>query len=245
VGASMEFDSTGYKATITPDSPLAASTQYTLSVEVCGETSAVQFTTSAYGDPLTLDVSELDGRTYTFDLGAGEYPQPEGLGPVLSAFLDAPLLIGVSGTGDGTVHIVGTQGEEAESGSITPDPSFDVWDFGTATLDGAYFATADTDIELGYDCATIPIYDFSLEGTFAADGSSIGGGSAIGLGDSRYMGCLIGKGDDPAALCDYAATFGFSCDVCPDGNPWCLTIEGIFLPAPHLEGVSLELAAPE
>jgi len=241
VGVGVAFDDTGFKATVTPTTPLEALTEYTLTVDICESTSAVAFTTSEYGGSLGVDPSALAGTTYHFSLGDAEYTQPEGLGALLSSFLDAPLLIGVGEVSGTTINVLGTQG--MDDGGIVPDPSFDVWDFGPATLEGAYFQSSPTDIELEYGCATIPIYDFALSGTFAADASSIGGGSALGLGDSRHMGCLAGLGTDPDAICNYAATFGFACEECPDGNPWCLTIEAWFEPAPLLPGVSLEVAA--
>jgi hypothetical protein len=237
IGTAVSFDDTGFKATVEATTPLEAVTQYTLTVDICGSTSAAQFTTSAYGGSLSIDPSELAGSTYNFSLGEADYTQPEGLGALLASFLEAPLLIGVSTVDGNTINILGTQG--TTEGEVVPDPSFDTWDFGAAELQGAYFQSAATDIELEYGCASIPIYDFALSGTFAADGTSIGGGNALGLGDSREMGCLAGLGSDPDAICNYAATFGFACEVCPDGNPWCLTIEAWFEPAPLLPGVSL------
>lgn len=244
VGTAVTFDDTGFKATVEITEGLEALTEYTLTVDICQSTSAMAFTTSAYGGSLSVDASTLAGATYNFSLGDANYTQPEGLGPLLASFLDAPLLIGVDTVEGSIVNILGTQGMDSGSGTV-PDPDFDIWDFGPATLDGAYFASSPTDIELQYDCATIPIYDFALDGTFAADGTSIGGGHAVGLGDSRDMGCLLGAGSDPAAICNYAATFGFACDECPDGNPWCLTIEAWFEPAPLLPDVSLEADTPE
>ena len=117
---------------------------------------------------------------------------------------------------------------------------FPIWDFGSATFEDApYFASDLTDIELDYDGVPIPIYGFSLYGTFAPDGTSIGFAGASGLGDSRHMGPLIGAGSDPSAICDTAASLGVSCEDCPDGNPYCLEIELEFEPAPLVAGIDL------
>jgi hypothetical protein len=241
IGTTATFDDTGFKATVVTDTALEALTEYKLSVGVCGSTSEAVFTTSEYGGSLSVDASALAGATYHFSLGDADYTQPEGLGALLASFLEAPLLIGVSTVEGETLNILGTQGMDS-GGAVVPDPSFDVWDFGPAALEGAYFASSPTNIELEYGCATIPIYDFALDGTFSADGATIGGGHALGLGDSRNMGCLAGLGSDPDAICNYAASFGFACEECPDGNPWCLTIEAWFDPAPLLPDVSLEAA---
>lgn len=241
VGVSASFSDTGFVATVVPDAPLEASTTYTLSAAICDSSASTEFTTSGYGGSLSIDATSLAGNTYWFSLGEAEYLQPEGLGPVLATFLTEPLLIGV-GTSDGSlVQILGTQGVES-GGEVSLDSSFPVWDFGNATLDGAYFESDPTDISLDYGCATIPIYGFSLQGTFAPDGSSIGGGAAQGLGDSSEMGCLLpGGGGNPDAVCDYGAAFGVQCDECPDGTQRCLTIEALFEVAPLLPDISLSL----
>ena len=55
---------TGFKAEIVPDALLAASTTYTLTVEICDTSALTEFTTSEYGAPLSIDISELSGNTY-------------------------------------------------------------------------------------------------------------------------------------------------------------------------------------
>lgn len=236
----VTYDETGMRAFVAPDEAMVADATYTLAVDVCASSAAVDFSTTYYGAPLELSDSELVGLTYAFDLGGANYTKPAGLGAVLGSFLSAPLLIGIGDLTDGNIQILGTQGLDGDSGPEL-DPSYPVWDFGSADFSTSpYFSSDPVDIELDYDGIPIPIYNFSLFGTFAPDGSSIGFAGASGSGDSRNMGPLIGAGSDPSAICDTAAGFGVSCEDCPnDGQPYCLEIELEFEPAPLAAGIDL------
>jgi hypothetical protein len=242
VELSVTFDDTGMQATVDPVTSLEASTTYTLLVEACGTSQGASFTTSAYGTPLSISPADLIGRTYHFDLGAADYTQPEGLGSVLGTFLRDPLLIGVKNADDSVIEIIGTQGAiDEDTGEIRQRSGFDVWNFGVADFtDTPYFASDPTDIAINYGGVEIPMYQFRLEGSFSADGQSIGGAGASGIGDSRNMGPLIGLGADPDAVCNMAAGFGISCEECPTGGRYCLRIEAWFQPAPLVDGLTLE-----
>jgi hypothetical protein len=236
------FDDTGLQVVAVPASgALAPNTQHTLSAAVCDNQLQSQFTTSAYGESLTISSPDLTGLTYYFNLGDADYVQPEGLGAVLSTFLTDPLLIGVGAVDSSSIQILGTQGRMNEdTGEITRRSGFDIWDFGVASFsDSPYFESDPTDIAIIYSGVEIPMYDFRLAGTFAADGSSIGFASAEGIGDSRNMGVLVGLGSDPNAVCDLAAGFGFTCEDCPDGGRYCVRIEAYFDPSPLVEGLTL------
>lgn len=236
------FDDTGLQIVAVPAAgALAANTEYTLSAAVCDNQLQSRFTTSAYGEPLSLSYGDLAGRTYHFNLGDADYAQPEGLGAVLSTFLTDPLLIGVGTVDASSIQILGTQGRMNEdTGEITRRSGFDIWDFGVASFaEAPYFESEPTDIAIVYSGVEIPMYDFRLAGTFSADGTSIGFASAEGVGDSRNMGPLVGLGDDPDAVCSLAAGFGFTCEECPDGGRYCVRIEAYFDPSPLVEGLTL------
>ncbi len=235
----VAFDETGLRAFVTPDDAMVADATYTLSVDVCGSSSLTEFSTTFYGAPLEISDAELVGATYHFDLGGANYIKPPGLGTVLGSFLTAPLLIGIGEITDGNIQILGTQGTFSGDTPVLDD-GFPIWDFGSADFATAPFFDSDpVDIELDYTGIPIPIYNFSLYGTFAPDGTSIGFAGASGLGDSRHMGPLIGAGSDPSAICDTAAGLGVSCEDCPDGEPFCLEIELEFEPAPLVPSIDL------
>ncbi len=242
-----DFDDSGLNATVGAVDGLAGDTAYTLTVEVCGAESTVSFATSAYGLPLEVDPTELVGNTYDFDLGGADYVEPAGLGALIGLYLSEPLLIGVVDAGEDTVSLMGAQGTVDASSQIHQDTNLATWDFGEADFSEAPFFSATADeIVIDYNGIEVPIHAFHVEGTFAADASSIGGAEANGLADTRNMGPLLDLPDEPDSVCNVAQEWlGITCEACPDGGAYCLTLEALFDPAPLVEGLTLEEVVPE
>lgn len=229
-------------ATVTPDGGLAGSTTYTLDIAVCEYTGSVSFTTDVYGDPMSVEPSSLIGLTYVFDLGQAEITEPENLGYLLAYYLTQPLLIGVQDATDTEITLIGAQGKLKNDGTYSQYGT-DVWYFPAADFTAAPYFSASTDaINISYSGYDIPLEDFHLEGTFAPDGSSIGGGFASGMGDTRNMGPLLGLDDDPNAVCALidGLELGVSCDSCSDGEPYCLYLEVEFANSYVADGVTIE-----
>ena len=136
---------------------------------------------------------------------------------------------------------MGAQGMvDGTSGEIIQNRTFSTWDFGQASFsDAPFFGATTAGIAIDYAGSVIPMHNFHVEGTFSADGETIGGAMASGFGDTRDMGPLLQLGGDPDAVCDFAAGLGLDCVDCPDGNPWCLEIEARFDDADWIEGLDL------
>lgn len=245
LGVQATWDASGLNATVTPVHPLDSNTTYKLTVSVCDTIAATQFETSKYGTPMTVATSDLIGLTYHFDLSEANYTQPPNVGSILATYLGEPLLIGVVDADDTQITILGAQGKVDDvTGDVAQDKGYTTWDFGSADFSGAPFFSAGTDsIVIEYDGTEIPVYDFYLEGSFESDAATIGGGMARGLGDTRNLGELIGLGSDPGAVCEFVAGVGLECETCPDGNDYCLTIEGYFEPSPLVPGLVLDPVA--
>ena len=111
---------------------------------------------------------------------------------------------------------------------------FPITDFSTSP----YLETQVELITLGYAGIDIPIEDFLLQATFSADGNTLGGGYISGIGDTRNLGALLGE-DDPNAICELAATLGVNCQVCGDGEPYCLRLSAQDLDGSVLPGLVL------
>jgi hypothetical protein len=235
------WESDGLVATLS-GLELQASTAYSLDI-ACGDGIRLGFTTSEYGAPLSVDPSALVGRTYHLDLPGAKFVEPPGVGALLGLFLEQPILVGVTAADASSIDTLGAAGVDDGNGGVEQDLDQSTWDFPAADFgDAPYFATDPSDIVIVYSYDIdyeIPIYGFEFEGTFSADGSSIGGGKAGGLGDTRNLGPALGLDDDPLALCGYLAGFGLECEACPDEVAACLTIEAWFDPAPALDGVTL------
>ncbi len=237
----VEFDESGLNATVLAPTDWPAAQVITLNVSVCGEVTPVSFETSEYGAPLTGDVTDLIGRTFFIDLGDAEYAKPAGLGPLIATYLSQPLLVGVEDVSDETIELMGALGYiDSFTGELYQDTSAPSFDFGVADFRGNPYFSASTDsLVILYEGVSVDIFEFHIEGTFDPAMESIGGGIASGLVDTRNVGELMGVGSDPDAACTLAESFGIDCVDCPDGNPWCLEIEGYLDPAPLIPGMEL------
>ena len=223
-----------------PVEPLEGDSAYTLHVELCGQTSDVTFSTAPYGSPVDESAGALVGNTYAFDFSQAEILEPEELGSFVSAYLTEPLLVGVASADASLIGLVAAQGQ-GDGGGSYEQAGGEVWIFADADFTtNPYFAAEAESIEIAAGDVSIPIEAFALDGTFAPDGTSIGGGHAEGWADTREMGALLGIGDEPSAFCDFAVIMDVTCSACADGEPYCMSIEIAFDEAALVEGVTIE-----
>lgn len=217
--------------------PLAG---YMLQVADCHGPRDIGFTTSAYGTPLAIAGADLVGRTYAFDMSTARWDQPIGFGTLLSLYFTTPILIGVESVSGGAVDLLGAQGKRDDSGMAQVD-SEPTWDFPEADFSQApYFTTVADQITVEFDEVYVPIHDFALSATFAADGTTMGGGAVSGIGDTRNMGPLLNQPNNPAAVCNIASGAGAPCEPCPDdGEPYCLRLSARDATGVLVEGLTL------
>ncbi len=220
---------------------LAPLTTYTLTTEICGTPSSMSFTTSELGTALTVDPASLVGSTYMFRLSDASITEPAFLDIVANAYLTVPILIGVDQSDAETIDLLGGLGYE-DGSTYAQEPGLPTWDFPVADFTAQpFFAAASPLVTIMYGTTPIPINNFTLEGTFSADGSMIAHGLATGTGDTRYMAPLVGKpADDYGAMCDFAAAAGVYCIACPDGEPYCLYIVAENINATKVDGLTME-----
>lgn len=212
---------------------------YDLAVTIEGCDYATSFTTSDIGKPLSVAVEELEGRTYTFALNEANITTPSIIEGFDDTYFTMPLLFMVTQADTSTVTLLGAPGEGAK-GNYAQTVSEATWSFPAADFtELPYFVTHSDYIELGYNGTPIPIYDFSFEGVFASDGTSIEAGAVGGLVDTREMYAFLGLPENPEAICDYASGFGVYCEACPDGNEYCLDVVGEDITAPQQSGLVL------
>lgn len=235
VAATIEWDQAKLHATVWPS--LAASTAYTVHVEVCDVTSEATLTTSSLGTPLDVATSNLVGRTYVFTLADADITEPAILEQFDDALLTAPLLFGIMAADDTSLTFEGALGYADDLTQVEDQPTwpFPAADFSTAP----YFAAAADHINIKYGDVDIPIADFVLTGTFAADAMTIQQGHVTGLADTRHMGPLLALEDTPNAACDFVADLGVYCQECPDGEEVCLHITGENITANYVEGLTV------
>jgi hypothetical protein len=200
------------------DAELTGSTSYTVTVTACEVTTSVDFTTSVYGSPLTIDPSKLVGNTYLFDLATAQYSQPPGIGALVALYVSAQVLIGIEAANASTIDLLGGQGV-IDGGMYEQDLGVDTFAF-TADFTAAPFLRGAADeIQIVVD-NTYTLYDFSIEGTFEPDGSSIGGAQLAMKVDTTNLGEAMNlpDDDDPMAVCNFLEPLGIPCETCPGGK---------------------------
>ena len=247
IGLSVEWDDSGFNATVTAASGAwSGATDYTLLIDICDASSEIAYSTTAYGEELGEDSSTLIGNAYYIDMSRATYTEPAGVGAIMSLYLSEPLLLGVLDAHDSALTLMGAQGFIHDtSGDVLQDTDYATWDFGKADFTSSPFFAASGETVFEYNSYEIPVYSFAIEGTFSKDGTTIGGASFRGLGDTRNMGPLLQLGNDPGVTCELLSKYGLSCEACPDEELYCLTIAGDFEDAELLTEVTLEYVAPE
>lgn len=232
-------DDTGLVATITPVDGLPSDTSLRLQIEDCLGPREIAFSTSSLGAPLEGGVGALVGRTWRLEVEDATWVEPAGLATLLPALPFSPILVGVAYADAEWVDWIGAQGRVTTDG-IDQSPTVATWNFPlTPFEDAPYFDSFVEDVELAVQTATLPITDLRLTGTFAADGSEIGGATLSGLGDTRDLGKVLGSPGDPDALCELAEDFDVVCVDCPDGKPYCLDVQIEDLHGTELRGLTL------
>jgi hypothetical protein len=227
----------GETVVFTPSAALAPNTTYTVTLDYCGGTSPLSFTTSELGGALEGD---LTGNTYALALGDARIVEPAGIGAVLSGYLTQDILVGVQTVSETNIQMVGAIGIEGASPPAQDycDPTID---FPDATFTEApYFQIGPQDTALSVAGYTIEIGNLEITGTFAPDGSYFGGGTLSGTIDTRPLAPLLDDSGDEGAICSLAVSFGAACTACPsDGEPFCLTLVADQITAVQVEGTVL------
>ena len=221
------------------DAELTGNTSYTLTVTACGEVTTIDFTTSEYGSPLTIDPAKLVGNTYLFDLATAEYSQPPGIGALVALYVSAQVLIGITGVDATTIGLIGGQGV-IDNGMYVQDdvPTFE---FDADFIEAPFFRGSSPVVQIVVD-NTYTLYDFAVEGTFAPDGTSIGGARVSMQVDTTNLGDAMNlpDADDPMAVCNFIQDLGIPCETCSGtGKDNCIAIVANWDEAPHVPGLTL------
>lgn len=226
-------------ATLTPAAHLEGATAYTLTAAVCEVTSHASFVTSDYGQPIDGGNETLIGMTSVLLFENVKFTEPENIGSILSLYFDVPLLVGVLGANTSEIDVVAALGYFDNVAGYKQRLNEPTWTFGQVSLDGsAYFEGSVPEIDLGYNNVSIPVYNFALSGTFAPDGSHFAGGTLSGKVDTRHMAPLFGQTSD-TYVCELIGSMGVSCESCPDGEEFCVTILGEDIVSEGVPGVTL------
>ena len=156
---------------------------------------------------------------YQVDLSTATYTAPSGMGAILGSYIENKLLIDVLSVGSRTIDMRGALATTARR--PTQDYCKASMEFPTGTFADPDFVVGPSDVVLdigGYD---VPVYDFTLTGSFSSDLLEFTDGTLSGLLDTSPLDPLVGSA---GAICDLASSFGASCVSCPDGSESCLEV---------------------
>ena len=246
--STVTWDEDNLKAVIAPDTPLQSSSVYQFTVTICEAEWASGFTTTEYGAPLTVDPADMIGTTSVLLFTQVDFVEPPGIGMLLGQYLDIPLLVGVADASATQLDLLIGQGYFDSVVGFKQRMNLPTWSFdGVDFTQQPYFHVTSPEVVIHYSGIELPVTDFSLKGTFSADGTHFAGGELSGLGDTRNMGELfIGGSNDDAYVCEtLGAPMGVECEACPDGSPYCLFLRGVNITTQAQPGLTLTAIAED
>ena len=220
----------GSQFTFTPNEPLTPSSSYRASVQYCGseEPVVIDFTTSSFGTPLTNGNSDLLGKTFAVDLESGVVLEPAGVGELLRSLLSNTFLINVFETSDSTISVLSalSYANSLEQNFCVPTLN----DFPLIDVSQTPFFSLKADtLQLNVAAYNTKVYDFTVEGTFASDGSYFGQAYLSGEFDAREAYVLLSDfgfdAENEDDVCGLLEDLGASCTECStDGAPYCVRL---------------------
>ena len=215
------------------------STAYSATLDYCGGSVTIPFTTSSLGPCPGVDL-DLSGRTYVANLAEARIVEPAGIGSVLTSYLTQDILLGVERIEGASIRMIGAMGAEdsAPPRQELCDPSipFPVADWSEAP----FFRIGPQTTTLSIAGYAIDLEDLEVTGTFSSDGSYFAGGTLTGIIDTRPLAPLLDDSGDEGAVCDLAINFGAACEACSvDGETFCLTLVADQITALEVEDTTL------
>jgi hypothetical protein len=223
----------------TPDASLDPATAYEATLTYCVGDATIDFTTSTLGEDLSGDILN---KTYVIDLASARFVEPAGVGELIGEFVTMNVLVGVAAIDGADITMMGALSVEGGSDQDFCTPTFDLAADFTET---PYFVIAADSIELAVAGYVIPLQNFEVSGTFAADGSYFGGGILAGMVDARDIVDMIDEVDSWEDACNLTASFGAPCIACDDGTESCLSLRADQILAEENPGQVLEIVTEE
>lgn len=237
VGVSSLSDD-GRTVLFTPFAPLSPNTAYSATVHGCFGSSTIKFTTSDYGSPLA-DPAALLGRTYRLDLAEGRWLVPASTGSLFAAEIERAGLLHITGVDEGSLSLF-VAAAAADETPIVQDPTVNTAQLSPADFTAAPWFVLNTPTAVfPFAGVNVEVHNAALEGTFAADGSGIGGGRVTGEIDTRSLASLLDAQAEPESMCETLLSVGVECVDCPDGEPLCVEVVVDRLTASEVPGAEV------
>jgi hypothetical protein len=159
----------------------------------------------------------LEGESYAILPDQLNFTEPPGVGALLSAYLDASLILYVdneTSTSLGFSVTLGTvNGDQDACERILALP--------TASWVDPTFQVGPTDFTTTIGGEVMTLFDLEISGEFAADGSEWRDGVVSAVLDGREVDTALPSG---LTMCDLVASAGGACVGCDDGSVTCAVL---------------------
>jgi hypothetical protein len=205
-----------------PDQALEPLTTYEVGLDYCHGSPSISFTTSELGGEIT-SLEDVEGNTYVFNLDHARYTSGEQAAKALLAIFNKEVLIQILEATENSVSMRGAVGETVD-GIVEQDLCYRTLDLAEFGVENADFSYEDSELIIDFYETELSFLNLWLSGTFAPDGSWIGGVSIVANVDVRGLTESMGLGsaDD---ICTFAEGLGAPCESCSnDGEAYCIEI---------------------
>jgi hypothetical protein len=205
-----------------PSEALDPLTTYEIGLDYCHGKPTISFTTSELGGEI-VSLAEVEGNTYVFNLAHARYTQGGQAAKALLAIFNKEVLIQILEATQSTIAMRGAVGETIE-GVVEQDICYRTLDLADFGIESADFSYQDSELTIDFYETELSFLDLWLSGTFAPDGSWIGGVSIVANVDVRGLTDTMGLGDADE-ICTLSESLGAPCDSCSnDGASYCIAI---------------------
>ena len=224
-----------------PNQALDPVTDYEVGLDYCHGNPTISFTTSELGSEIA-SFDTIEGNTYLFHLDAARYTTGGEVAQALLAIFNKDILIQILEMTNSTIAMRGAVGESI-GGEVEQDICYRTIDLEELGVDSADFYYEDAELVMDFYHTELAFLNLLLSGTFAPDGSWIGGVSLYANVDVRGLSETLGLGtaDD---ICSFAKELESPCQPCStDDAAYCITIaaEKISATAVNMDLEKIEL----
>jgi len=205
-----------------PDQALEPLTTYQVGLDYCHGSPSISFTTSELGGEIT-SLEDVEGNTYVFNLDHARYTSGEQAAKALLAIFNKEVLIQILEATENSIAMRGAVGETID-GVVGQDLCYRTLDLADLGVESADFYYEDAELIIDFYETELSFLNLWLSGTFAPDGSWIGGVSLVANVDVRGISETMGLGT-PEDICTFSAELDAECQPCSnDGEAFCIEI---------------------
>jgi hypothetical protein len=205
-----------------PSEALEPLTTYEIGLDYCHGKPTISFTTSELGGEI-VSLGDVEGNTYVFNLAHARYTQGGQAAKALLAIFNKDVLIQILEATQNSIAMRGAVGETID-GVVEQDLCYRTLDLADFGIESADFSYQDSELTIDFYETELSFLDLWLSGTFAPDGSWIGGVSLVANVDVRGITDTMGLGNADE-ICTLSESLGAPCNPCSsDSAAYCIAI---------------------